>query len=65
MNQTKETKAADTNFQLSTQCRATNGPPVIRHLNGISFVGRWWPDVVSMAYRWWAVGGLTLCASWI
>ena len=30
MNQTKETKAADTNFPLSTQRRATNGPPVIR-----------------------------------
>ena len=65
MNQTKETKAADTNFPPSTQRRATNDPPVIRYLNGLSFVGRWWPDVVSMAYRWWAAGGLTLCASWI
>ena len=61
MNQTKETKAADTNFPLSTQRRATNGPPVIRQsqwpivcgplvarccLNGLSLVGRWWSDVV-------------------
>ena len=27
----------------STQCRATIGAPVKRHLNGVSLVGRWWP----------------------
>ena len=33
----------------STQQRAINSPPAIRH---------------SMAYRWRAVGGPTMCASW-
>ena len=33
----------------STQQRTTNGPPAKRHL---------------MAYRWRAVGGPPLCASW-
>ena len=52
MNLTKETKAADTNFPPSIQRRATNGPPVIRHLNGLSFVGRWCPGL-SLVGRWW------------
>ena len=51
MKQTKETKAADNNFPPSTQRRATNGPPVIRHLNGLSFVGRWWPDVETKIFH--------------
>ena len=38
------------NYPASTHIRATNGPPVIRH---------------SMAYRWRAVGGPLLCASWV
>ena len=37
----------------STQRRATNGPPAIGHLNGLSLVGLWWPDVV----RWPIAGG--------
>ena len=32
--------------QKSTQRRATNGLPGICHLNSLSLVGRWWPDVV-------------------
>ena len=30
----------------STQRQATNGLPAICHLNGLSEVGRWWPDAV-------------------
>ena len=39
----KELNHTKQNFPPSTQHRATNGPPVVRHLNGLSFVGRWWP----------------------
>ena len=32
-------------LDVSIQKRATIGPPVKRHWNGVSLVGRWWPEM--------------------
>ena len=33
-------------FSDSIHARAANGRPAIRHFNGVSLAGRWWPNVV-------------------
>ena len=37
-------------FWKSNRCRVITGPLVMRHLNDVSLVGRWWPVLVT-GYR--------------